>query len=228
MVMIQKDLTTELSNQTDKGYFKGCIPWSAVIAGTILSISLAALLNILGVGLGLVTFDPDDFSALEFGHGTVIWLSLSGIIAMAIGGWIAGKFSYTICKFRRGCYGVMAWAIALLFTTVITSGASGAFIGGVINLAKGPVTMVARDTIEHPVAAANIANEAYSATSKEEKEEVKQKIQNSAKSLGRASIVIFFAFLLSAFAGIWGATFAKPFGYDNESLGPREDRDRKA
>ncbi|WP_373516267.1 hypothetical protein [Pricia sp.] len=71
------------------------ISWGAILAGTLSTLSLMFLLNILGLGIGLTTIDPltepDPFEGL--GTGTAIWWVLTNVAALFSGGLVAARMS---------------------------------------------------------------------------------------------------------------------------------------
>lgn len=199
MVMTQRNNFAETSCNSYGD--KVCIPWGAIIIGAIISVSYTTLLNMLGIGLGLIIFDPERFNMVKLGHGAIAWMTLSGIISMMAGGYLVGKFSNTNCKLKRCCYGIAAWALAMSFTVMVATTASGLFMGGAINITRGSVYVV-----EQQYAAANAASNNQSNVL-----DTNTNIKKSANNIGKASVMMFLAFFLSAIAGIVSAMYTKPF-----------------
>src|SRR5476649_710141 len=94
--------TTPLMTETIKtpcdGRFFPSLCWKAIIGGTVAAIGIHLLLTALGVGAGLATFTPmtDTNPAANFSVGAAIVWSLCALIALAFGGFIAGRFSHSL------------------------------------------------------------------------------------------------------------------------------------
>jgi hypothetical protein len=70
--------------------------WSAVFAATISSIGFWILLQLIGVGIGLAAVDLDDIASPHgVGAGAIAWSLISPLIAMFLGGFVAGKKGIT-------------------------------------------------------------------------------------------------------------------------------------
>src|SRR5690606_15487636 len=69
------------------------ISWGAIFAGTVAALSVQLLLTLLGLSIGMWAVDPSagqqGFQGL--GIGAAIWALVSFIIALYVGGWIAGR-----------------------------------------------------------------------------------------------------------------------------------------
>lgn len=146
------------SEHQHDGYEERIVPparaaWGAIFAGTAMALAVWFVLSMMGAAIGLSTFDPahesNPFSG--FGIGTGLWLAGQIIIALFVGGWVAGRLAGK----PRGLDGALnagvVWALALLLgifgvvnftsslvsgvTTVVTQGASMAAgaVGGVID-----------------------------------------------------------------------------------------------
>jgi hypothetical protein len=208
--MVQPYVMAETNGKSGNNSSKLYIPWGVIIAGVAVSVSYVTLFNMLGVGIGLITFDANKFSALKLGGGAVSWFSISGIVAMWIGAWFVGKFSSAKYKLRRACYGMLVWSLNLIFTVMIASTASGVFMGGVINLSDSSIVVVAKTVSEDHVAAK--AEEARSeVTVDNDEQQIKQQVEDSANTAGKISVFMFIAFFLSWVVSIFGVVYTKPF-----------------
>lgn len=109
------------------------VSWGAILAGGLTALAISVLLNLFGVGLGFTAINPiaesDPFTGL--GAGTIIWWIVSNLIALFLGGMVAGRMAGFISKTDGGLHGFLSWClytVVLLFfiTTTISS-----IIGGV-------------------------------------------------------------------------------------------------
>jgi hypothetical protein len=99
--------------------------WGAVLAGTIAAIGIHLLLTTLGIGAGLAPFKPvtDSQPIVLFSTGTGLVWSLFAIIALSLGGWLAGRLSG--CPKSGWMHGVLVWSLTLIITLpLLTLGTS--------------------------------------------------------------------------------------------------------
>ena len=112
----------------------GCCPgvsWNAIFAGALIAIGLSFLLNLLCLAIGLTAFSTTSEGASTFVAGGFLGLTISAIIAMFMGGLVAGSLAKSRCcegKHNVGeLHGFAAWCVALLFM-MLTAGPSSALI----------------------------------------------------------------------------------------------------
>lgn len=116
------------------------VSWGAIVAGAAAAASLSLILLILGVGLGLSSVSPwarDGVSATTFGVSTILWLTLTQLLAAAMGGYLAGRLRtrWTDVQadevyFRDTAHGFLAWAVASLATAALLTTVIGSILGG--------------------------------------------------------------------------------------------------
>jgi hypothetical protein len=115
------------------------VSWGAIAAGAAAAASLSLILLILGVGLGLSSVSPwirEGISASTFGVSTILWLTLTQLLASALGGYLAGRLrtKWTDVHsdevyFRDTAHGFLAWAMASLATAALLGSAIGSILG---------------------------------------------------------------------------------------------------
>lgn len=116
------------------------ISWGAIAAGAAAAASLSLILLILGVGLGLSSVSPwagEGVSATTFGVSTIVWLTLTQLVASGVGGYLAGRLRMRWTEvqsdevyFRDTAHGFLAWAVASLATAALLTSAIGSILGG--------------------------------------------------------------------------------------------------
>jgi len=116
------------------------VSWGAIAAGAAAAASLSLILLILGVGLGLSTVSPwarEGADAATFGVSTILWLTLTQLLASAMGGYLAGRLrtKWTDVHadeayFRDTAHGFLAWAVASLATAALLTSVIGSILGG--------------------------------------------------------------------------------------------------
>lgn len=124
----------------NKWSLNSAISWGAVLAGAVAAASVSLILLILGVGLGLSSVSPwarDGVSATTFGVSTIVWLTLTQLLASAMGGYLAGRLRtrWTGAHadevyFRDTAHGFLAWAVSTLATAVLLGSVIGSIIHG--------------------------------------------------------------------------------------------------
>lgn len=115
------------------------VSWGAILAGAAAAAALALILLVLGVGLGLSSVSPwarVGVSATTFGVSTILWLTLTQVLASAMGGYLAGRLRTKWVAvhtdevyFRDTAHGFLAWAISSLATAALLTSAIGSILG---------------------------------------------------------------------------------------------------
>jgi hypothetical protein len=115
------------------------VSWGAIIAGAAAAAVLSLLLLMLGVGLGLSSVSPwasQGIDASTFGVSTIVWLTVTQLLASGLGGYIAGRLRTKWVSvhsdevhFRDTAHGFLAWAVATLVTASLLSSAIGSILG---------------------------------------------------------------------------------------------------
>jgi hypothetical protein len=112
------------------------VSWGAIFAGTIATIAVQLLLNLLGAGVGAATIKP--IEGQEPGQGLAIgaavWFVVSVIISLFIGGWIAGRLSGNPNKQECALHGGVTWALSSLALVYLLSTAIGGLLGGAASM----------------------------------------------------------------------------------------------
>ncbi|MDN3575361.1 hypothetical protein QWZ03_01060 [Chitinimonas viridis] len=114
--------------------------WGAILAGATAAASLSLILLLLGVGLGLSSVSPwasSGISATTLGTSTILWLTVTQLLASGLGGYLAGRLRDSWVDintdevyFRDTAHGFLAWAIASLVTASLLASAVGAVVSG--------------------------------------------------------------------------------------------------
>ncbi len=132
------------------------VSWGAIAAGAAAAASLSLILLILGVGLGLSSVSPwssDGISATTLGVSTILWLTITQLLASAIGGYLAGRLRTRWtglhrdeAYFRDTAHGFLAWAVSSLATAALLSSAIGAILSGGVQAGAAAVGGMAGTT----------------------------------------------------------------------------------
>jgi hypothetical protein len=115
------------------------ISWGAILAGTLTALVVVSMLNLLGLGIGFSTIDPmtesDPLNGL--GTGTLIWLGLSNLVALFVGGMVAGRMSGYPSKSDGGLHGFLSWALFALVSFFLITSAVGTMVNGLSSAVSG-------------------------------------------------------------------------------------------
>ena len=116
------------------------VSWGAIVAGAAGAAALSLILLILGTGLGLSSVSPwaqNGISATTFGVSTILWITLTQLVASGMGGYLAGRLRVKWVSvhtdevhFRDTAHGFLAWAVASLATAALLTSAIGSIISG--------------------------------------------------------------------------------------------------
>lgn len=148
------------------------VSWGAIAAGGAAAASLSLILLILGVGLGLSSVSPwaqDGVSATTLGVSTIVWLTLTQLLASGMGGYLAGRLrtKWTDARtdevyFRDTAHGFLAWAVATLATAALLTSVIGSIIGGGVQAGAqvvGGVASTASSAVGSAAASAGMAHD---------------------------------------------------------------------
>ncbi len=132
---------TTISNVNEVPKKISRISWAAVLAGTLTTLSLMFLLNILGLGIGLTTIDPlteaDPFEGL--GTGTAIWWILTNVASLFTGGLVAARMSGYTSNIDGALHGFLTWALYFVIGIIMLTSAVGGILNGLGNMVSGVV-----------------------------------------------------------------------------------------
>lgn len=109
------------------------ISWGAIIAGAITALAVSTMLNFLGLGVGFSAIDPlSEANTLEgLGTGTVIWWGISSLIALFVGGYIAGRLAGFTSNQDGAIHGFLSWALFVFITFALIAGTATSAISGI-------------------------------------------------------------------------------------------------
>jgi hypothetical protein len=116
------------------------VSWSAIVAGAAAAAALSLILLMLGIGLGLSSVSPwahYGVSAATFGVSTILWVTLTQLLASGMGGYFAGRLRtrwvgthVDEVYFRDTAHGFLAWAVATLATAALLTSVIGSIVSG--------------------------------------------------------------------------------------------------
>ncbi|MFC3608580.1 hypothetical protein [Stutzerimonas tarimensis] len=127
--MLHDDPSTVTHHSSTSAPVLKRISWSAIFAGVVIALTVSLILHLLGTAIGTATIDPLEESnpVAGLGWGAAIWVVLTGIISIFVGGWVAGR----LAQREGGMHGILVWAVVSLVSAyMITSAVTGIVRGG--------------------------------------------------------------------------------------------------
>jgi hypothetical protein len=114
------------------------LSWGAIFGGTVAALSLWVLLYSLGLALGLSTVDPDDpaGSFRSSGIFTGIYGLIAPLIALFVGGLVAGRVSGVFEKGSDVIHGLLMWGMTTLLGTWLVMTVLGSLLSGAASAGK--------------------------------------------------------------------------------------------
>jgi hypothetical protein len=95
--------------------------WSAVFGGAAVAVALWVLLQMLGMGAGMAAIDLDDAGSVRsVGIGTSVFTLIAPLVALFIGGIVAGRLATTWDPRSGATHGFVTWAIASIVGLLAT------------------------------------------------------------------------------------------------------------
>lgn len=119
----------------------------AVVMGLIITLAITAILNLLGLGSGLVALGYDA-SGTHLGVVGFAWILVSSALATFFGAWISAYFSEPGESARTTgiVHGIGIWAATSLATFIIASTAVGTLVSGTGTVVKNVVNATSGQT----------------------------------------------------------------------------------
>jgi hypothetical protein len=156
------------------------VSWSSIFAGVTAAIAVQLLLNLLGIGVGAATINPQQGQPGQgLAFGAAIWFVLSSIISLFVGGWVAARLSGSPDKKDGALHGFVTWAVASLVVFYLLSTAIGGLIGGATSVLGQTASLAARGAAAVTPAATNVISQATGVTPEQVQSEAGDIARNS-------------------------------------------------
>lgn len=112
------------------------ISWGSILGGAMVALAIFYLLNLLGAAIGISVTGTRAEDRL--GIGALIWTTLTTLVALFLGGWVASQLAAGENKVEAGIYGVILWGT--VFTLLLALMMGGVRLGftGVVALGSNP------------------------------------------------------------------------------------------
>jgi hypothetical protein len=114
------------------------LSWGAVIAGAVIAIILQLSFNLLGISIGVASLTPeygeDPVEPKSLATGAMLWMGVSTLVALFIGGWIAARFAGLPDDVDGMLHGLMVWGVVTLVSLILITTGIGRIISGITSL----------------------------------------------------------------------------------------------
>lgn len=116
------------------------VRWGAIFAGAVTALGLWVLLYALGLALGLSSIDARDPGSLKpSGIFTGIWSLACPLLALFVGGIVAGRGSGAQTKASGSLHGLVMWSLTTLVGLWLLGSVASALAGGLFSVGKTAV-----------------------------------------------------------------------------------------
>lgn len=109
------------------------LSWGAIIAGMFVATALHMVLALLGTAIGFAAWDPGD-RVDTLGAGLGIWVVVSGIVALFVGGLTTGRLAGILTRGDGALHGVVLWSLSSLLVAWLVLSGLGTLVGGAFGI----------------------------------------------------------------------------------------------
>lgn len=107
------------------------LSWGAIVAGFVVATALQVVFTTLGAAIGFAAFDPGEGDpARGLGIGAAIWLAVTAIVSMFVGGLTTGHLAGVLTVGDGRLHGVVMWGLSTLLALYLASVGAGRLLGG--------------------------------------------------------------------------------------------------
>lgn len=116
------------------------LSWSAIFGGVVAALGIWALLYAFGLAVGLSAINPNDPSSAK-GSGIFggVWGVFVPLVALFVGGGIAGRGAGLINRGGGAIHGLVVWGVTTLFGAFLVGNLIMSTIGGLAQVGAGAV-----------------------------------------------------------------------------------------
>jgi len=110
------------------------VSWGAILAGAVVALAVNLVFMLLGTGIGLSTGHM--MENRQIATGAAVWVSVSTLISLFLGGWVASKLAVGENRLEAIIHGVIVWGV--LFAMVLWFTVTGVSVGmsGMMRMAQ--------------------------------------------------------------------------------------------
>lgn len=113
------------------------LSWGAVLGGAVAALGVWAMLYVMGLAFGLSAIDADDPGSVKGSSiFTGIWSLVTPLIALFVGGIVAGRTAGAQTRMQGALHGLVMWGVTTLAGAWLVANILGAIVGGVATVAS--------------------------------------------------------------------------------------------
>ena len=118
---MQYSETPEVTNIDDVGRLK--MSWGAVFGGWLIATGIGSLMWVAGLALGFSGFDAYNVEATAkgLGGGTAIWILLTLVVALFLGGMFASWFDGRSDQTVGALHGITVWGLSVMASALLVA-----------------------------------------------------------------------------------------------------------
>ena len=117
------------------------LSWGAIFGGAVTALGLWILLYAFGLAVGLSSLDPaNPNSARSSGIFAGVWALIAPLIALFVGGWVAGRGSSVLSRGHGASHGLVMWGLTTLLGASMVAVVMSAIVGGAVSVGKAAVS----------------------------------------------------------------------------------------
>ena len=116
------------------------LSWGAVFGGAVAALGLWALLYVFGLAVGLSTIDPNSMRGLRpSAMFAGIWAVIAPLIALFIGGWVAGRGAGFVGRAAGAVHGLVVWSLTTICGGALIVAILSTFASGVAQVGQAVI-----------------------------------------------------------------------------------------
>ncbi len=170
------------------GMFGRRVSWAAIFSGVIATTFVQVLLSSLGAGIGANAVDANNGVSTGIGVGAGLWMFISTIVSLFIGGWMAGRLSGIPRKTEGMLHGFLTASLGTLFVLYLMTTAVRGIFGTAFNLFNNNLNSLNGNVTQ----------------------QTNQAAQTAAPGVATAAYASFGLLLLGCGAAMWGGYVSAP------------------
>lgn len=118
------------------------LSWGAIVAGMLVATALHLVMALLGMAIGFDTWQPGD-QLDTVGGALGIWVVVSGIIALFVGGLTTGRLAGILTRGDGALHGVVLWSLSTVLVAWLVASGLTTVVGGTFGLVQRATTAAA-------------------------------------------------------------------------------------
>jgi hypothetical protein len=184
------------------------VSWGALFAGAAAALGVWILLYALGVALGLSNVDPNDRDTMRAsGIFTGVWGLAAPLVALFIGGLVAGRSAGALGRGGGALHGLVVWSVTALGGLFLVATLFGNVLGSAVAVGQNVATRAIAGSGTGTAPGDGVVHDVTKAIGKAQAQatkNVERKAIEAAPETGTAFWVVFGALLLGMLAAVAG------------------------